>query len=276
MTIKNAQSEALKKLQKALRSSGFTLAELIVVITILAILAVIGFIALSGYSQDAKDSAIKANVRSVYSAITAESALTGNSPRYYIVHDFTSTGASLSGAIVYFDGNVPTTLSGGNWNDANTNYSAGNPDYVKLKLNKEKFRVSELSVPYWPTVLAASNTGATNTSYLIVGAADATITTGGKTRTASYVQVAGIPSTGTAVVTGNIPASALTGTGASTGLIRDMSPTNLSSTGALKDGGSTTIVPTSSSSSSTSSSGGGGTCIFDDAGSTFDNCTFGA
>ncbi len=72
---------------------GFTLVELIVVITILAILATIGFLALSGYSQDAKDSAIKTNVRSVYTAITAESAVTGNSPRYYVVHD---TGASLS------------------------------------------------------------------------------------------------------------------------------------------------------------------------------------
>ncbi|MFB0965522.1 MAG: hypothetical protein QMC36_07770, partial [Patescibacteria group bacterium] len=82
----------------------------------------------------------------------------------------------------------------------------------------------------------------------------------------------GVPSTGTAIVAGNIPSSATSGTGASTSLIRDMSPTNLSSTGALKDGGSTTIV------TSGNSSGGaaGGTCIFDDPASTFDNCTFGA
>lgn len=72
---------------------GFTLAELIVVITILAILATIGFLALSGYSQDAKDSAVRANVRSVYTAIMTESALTGNSPRYYVIHD---SGASIS------------------------------------------------------------------------------------------------------------------------------------------------------------------------------------
>ena len=76
--------------------------ELIVVITILAILATIGFLALSGYTQDAKDSAVAANVRSVYSMITSESALTGNSPRYYIVHD---PGAALTGAIVYVDDN---------------------------------------------------------------------------------------------------------------------------------------------------------------------------
>lgn len=67
--------------------AGFTLAELIVVITILAILATVGFLALSGYTQDAKDSAIKANLRSLQTAISAESAVTGNSPRYYVVHD---------------------------------------------------------------------------------------------------------------------------------------------------------------------------------------------
>ncbi len=86
---------------------GFTLAELIVVITILAILATVGFLALSGYSQDAKDSATKTNVRSVYTAITAESAVTGNSPRYYVVHD---AAASLSGAVTYVDGN-PAVLT---------------------------------------------------------------------------------------------------------------------------------------------------------------------
>jgi prepilin-type N-terminal cleavage/methylation domain-containing protein len=80
--------------------SGFTLAELIVVITILAILATVGFLSLSGYSSDARDSALKANVRSVVSAISSESALTGNSPRYYVIHD---TGAVLSGAFVYID-----------------------------------------------------------------------------------------------------------------------------------------------------------------------------
>ena len=87
--------------------SAFTLVELIVVITILAILATIGFLALSGYSQDAKDSAIKANVRSVQTAISSEAALTNNSPRYYVVHD---TGAALSGAVAYVDGN-PTALT---------------------------------------------------------------------------------------------------------------------------------------------------------------------
>ncbi len=76
-----------KRPSKGLRLSGFTLVELIVVITILAILATIGFLALSGYSQDAKDSAVRANVRSVQTAISSESAITGNSARFYVIHD---------------------------------------------------------------------------------------------------------------------------------------------------------------------------------------------
>ena len=100
--------------RKSPKWAGFTLVELIVVITILAILATIGFLALSGYSSDAKDVAIKANVRSVHTAISSESVTTGNSPRYYVVHD---ANAELTGAFVYVDGNQ-TYLTGGNWNDA--------------------------------------------------------------------------------------------------------------------------------------------------------------
>ncbi|MFB0964270.1 MAG: type II secretion system protein [Patescibacteria group bacterium] len=69
----------MRKMTRKRRASGglagFTLVELIVVISILTILATIGFLALSGYSQDAKDSAIKANVRSVSTAISSESAI---------------------------------------------------------------------------------------------------------------------------------------------------------------------------------------------------------
>ncbi len=86
---------------------AFTLAELIVVVTVLAILATVGFLALSGYSQDAKNASSKTNVRSVYSAISSESAATGNSARYYVVHD---SGAALSGGVAFFDGS-PTTLT---------------------------------------------------------------------------------------------------------------------------------------------------------------------
>ena len=141
-----APSRVIRVLRAAIsrKYSGFTLVELIVVVTILAILATIGFLALSGYSQDAKDSALKANVRSVVSAISSESALTGNSPRYYVVHD---AAAALTGAFVFVDG-IQTALTGGAWDANGTNYSAGNPDYAKLKLNADKFKVASLGNPF--------------------------------------------------------------------------------------------------------------------------------
>lgn len=48
---------------------GFTLVELIVVITILAILGTIAFISLQGYSQDAKNSKVTSDIRTLVSAV---------------------------------------------------------------------------------------------------------------------------------------------------------------------------------------------------------------
>ena len=163
---------------------GFTLAELIVVITILAILAAIGFLTLSGYSQDAKTSVVKANVRSIYTTIGVESAITGNSPRYYVVHD---PSASISGAFVYVDGKS-VILTGGNWNDANTNYSAGNPNYARLKLNPDKFRISGV-MNVFDSVMNAF--AAYDSNAVSIGAADVQ----GTVKTSSYYQVSGIAPT---------------------------------------------------------------------------------
>lgn len=77
----------LRIILKTRTYGAFTLVELVVVITVLAILATIGFLALSGYSEDADDARIESNVRSIFTAITAESAVTGNSPRFYVKHD---------------------------------------------------------------------------------------------------------------------------------------------------------------------------------------------
>lgn len=214
--------------RKKLRIGAFTLDELLVVISILAILATVGFLAFSGYSSDAKETTVKTNVRSVYSAITSESTVTGNSPRYYVIHD---SGASLSGGIVVIDGN-PTTLSGGDWNQTGTNYSAGNPDYAKLKINGEKFRISHVG---FGTAYAAYDA-----KYLTVGAMDYASSTSasGKKRVSGFVQVAGVSSeTNKASVAGNYPVGM---TGSVTGLIKD--PGSASSTGALTDG-SAAVTP---------------------------------
>lgn len=73
----------------------------------MAILATIGFLSLSGYSSDAKGAAVQSNVRSVHTAISSESAITGNSPRYYVVHD---AAAALTGAAVAYVDGLPVKL----------------------------------------------------------------------------------------------------------------------------------------------------------------------
>ncbi len=124
--------------------AGFTLAELLVVITVSAILATIGFLSLSGYRKDAEETRTKANLRSMYSAISTESVSVGRSPRYYVRHD--PNMALSGGAVIVFDG-FPVALAGGEWDMPGTNYSAGNPHYEKLKLDSEKFRTSFDSIP---------------------------------------------------------------------------------------------------------------------------------
>ena len=265
--------KAVGNVGRAVRESGFTLVELIVVITVLAVMATVGFLSLSGYSDDARASAMKANVRTVYSAINTEAATNGVSPRYYVVHDTSLTGASLSGAFVFFDANVPTSLSGGDYGTPGTNYTAGNPDYAKLRLNRDKFRVSSVAYGLADTAAAATSTGS-DPNYLLVGAVDNTSSTtlSGKKRVVSYLQVAGISSVNkTAFVMGNFtPAS--TGSGSSSGLIRDMSA-GAASTGALVDSATTAVT---TGTAAPSGGGSGSNCVFDNPASTFDNCTFGS
>ena len=112
-------------------------------IAVLAVLATVGFLALSGYAQDARDARAKANVRSVLTAISAESAVSSRSPREFVKHD--SAWALDPSSVVVFDG-VPAMLVPGPYGAPGTNYSAGNPDWQKLKLDPESFRVS-FSVP---------------------------------------------------------------------------------------------------------------------------------
>ena len=141
---------------------------------------------------------LKANVRTVASAISSESALTGQSPRYYVIHDF---AAALSGAFTYID-NSPVALTGGDWNVSGTNYSAGNPDFAKLKLNPDKFKISLGN----PSRFVIESFAAYDPKSVLVGAVDAAIspTASGKKRSVSYFQVAGIlPSNGTVSVSGN-------------------------------------------------------------------------
>lgn len=80
-------------------------------VTILAVLATVGFLSLAGYRQDALDARARANVRSAYVAVSADSAMAGASPRAYASHD---AAYALSGAYLYAGGD-PAALTGGAW-----------------------------------------------------------------------------------------------------------------------------------------------------------------
>ncbi|MDQ1343978.1 MAG: hypothetical protein QG650_698 [Patescibacteria group bacterium] len=242
--VRRAPSREGRPTPRAL--SGFTLAELIVVVSILAVLATIGFLALSGYQQDAKKAVAATNVNSVYTAISTEASVTGNSARYYVIHD---PNYALTGSVIVFDG-IPASLVGGDWNAPGTNYSAGNPDYAKLKLDPAKFRITSVRT-YASDLFAAifspfsvrsasADSVSSDPSYLLVGAVDAADTSGTKTRVKSYSQVAAILPSGETQINGDYP---VTATGGSTpGLIKDVANVG-SSTGTLVDGATVGSIP---------------------------------
>lgn len=160
MAVRNVSDSASSRISgivaksKRRKFSAFTLAELIVVVTVLAILASIGFISLSDYFSDARESASKANVRSIYTAISTESAVASVSPRYFIVHD---PAYSLTGSAYVVFGTNSAMLVPGDWNASGTNYSAGNPDWVKLKMNPDKFKISSIGRQFADFASAATD-----------------------------------------------------------------------------------------------------------------------
>lgn len=118
----------------------------------------------------------------------------------------------------------------------NTNYSAGNPDYSKLKIDRDKFKVSKTDGSSFSAIstffpILANAAVPANPSYLIVGAMDGAEASGGKTRTRGFVQVAATPSSSIATVIGDLPTGM---SGSVAGLVRDVA--NPSSTGALVNG----------------------------------------
>lgn len=213
------------------------------VISILAILATIGLLALSGYSGDAKDAALKANVRSIVTAISSEAAITGNSPRYYVVHD---QEYALSGAFLYVDGN-PVALTGGDIGQPPTdsNYTAGKPDFLKLKLDSEKFRISSTPFSFMDSVHSAFDP-----STHMIGAVDVQFPSANGYRNANYFQVAAIsPDTGSVSVSGNFPAPTPEDleSGSVAGLLKNPSAVDGDAgTAAILDGQNVNVAPLAS------------------------------
>lgn len=94
-------------------------------------------------------------------------------------------------------------MTGGNVGEApfDSNYSAGNPNYVRLKLNPEKFKIARIPA-FAPFASAAYDPFSVS-----VGAFDASSSANGKKRVDSWMQIAAVSkSTGVVSVAGNFPA----------------------------------------------------------------------
>lgn len=139
----------MKNLQK-----GFTLVELIVVITILAILGTIAFISLQGYSQDAKNSKVTSDLRTVVSAI--ETGVTDGSVTLASVISTNASGSGLTSS--------GTTFGGGIAFGSGT-YDKGIIDFAALRQNGADFKDPEGN----DYLAAYISDGGDNTFYQIVG-----------------------------------------------------------------------------------------------------------
>lgn len=115
---------------------AFTLVELIVVITILAILATIAFISLQGYSQDAKNSKVQSDLRTMVTAI--ETGVTkGNFTLDWIIGTTSSANTYTgTGTITYATGTTTATvaLTGA------TTYEVGDLDFTVIGQNGDEFK----------------------------------------------------------------------------------------------------------------------------------------
>jgi len=145
----------MKKVQK-----GFTLVELIVVITILAILATIAFISLQGYSQDARNSKVASDIRTLASSI--ETALTDGT--------LSSFGALVGTAsaphrVLETSGQLFGPSDAGLASASGATYEVGIIDFVALRQNSADFKDNSGN----DYIAATAVNGSDSSYYQVVG-----------------------------------------------------------------------------------------------------------
>jgi prepilin-type N-terminal cleavage/methylation domain-containing protein len=157
----------MKKVQK-----GFTLVELIVVITILAILGTIAFISLQGYSQDAKNSKVTSDLRTLTSAV--ETGISdGTVTLSNIVTETTGSGNKLGGANLFYSGaSNGVTRAISSLTGTGGSYKVGAVNFAALQQNGDNFTyaVGNVNRPYVISVLSANdvdNNTTTSDSYAV-------------------------------------------------------------------------------------------------------------
>jgi prepilin-type N-terminal cleavage/methylation domain-containing protein len=112
---------------------AFTLVELIVVITILAVLATVAFISLTGYSQEAKNSTVQAEVRTLVTAIETDMTENSTDPRDLVASYTTADDNAVAGTVDYKTGS--TMADGG--------YDIGSVNFAVLGQSGEDFVTSD-------------------------------------------------------------------------------------------------------------------------------------
>jgi prepilin-type N-terminal cleavage/methylation domain-containing protein len=141
------------KMKATASNKGFTLVELIVVITILAILGTIGFLSLQGYSTDARNTAVKSNISTLFSAMNTTASSQGKTMQSLVTPvpaQKLTTGTAFSGV----------TLTGG------VNYEAGTANFnVITGVDKDKLKdgANDFKVGAAQTAIVSPGTGLTLT-----------------------------------------------------------------------------------------------------------------
>jgi len=184
----------MKKVQK-----GFTLVELIVVITILAILGTIAFISLQGYSQDAKNSKVTSDLRTIVSAI--ETGVTdGTLGLNKLVDTSVGTAGTAVGLGEFFASGV-TMASGA--------LEVGAIDFVALRQNGEDFKDPEGNE--YIAAYVSDPSDSNNTFYQVVGQTKNTAGTYDAVVKGNYLQIATTDANG--LVSVGSGTTAISGTG---------------------------------------------------------------
>jgi prepilin-type N-terminal cleavage/methylation domain-containing protein len=113
---------------------AFTLVELIVVITILAVLATVAFISLTGYSQEAKNSTVQAEVRTLVTAIETDMTKNSTDPKTLVIAGYADAADNnVAGTVDYKTG--ATMAQGG--------YAIGTVNFATLGQSGEEFVTSD-------------------------------------------------------------------------------------------------------------------------------------
>jgi prepilin-type N-terminal cleavage/methylation domain-containing protein len=117
---------------KNLTKKGFTLVELIVVITILAILGTIAFISLQGESQNAKNSKVISDLRTMVTAIEV-----GSTKGNFTLGDIVTGDRSATNGITNTETITIKTSTGANTQAAisTVTYKVGTLDFAKIGQN---------------------------------------------------------------------------------------------------------------------------------------------